>query len=261
MNEEFALLTPENVELRYPVAGIGSRLVAATIDYTILLVGEIVILLGASVGLGFIARLTGLPQRSLDEASSSLVLAFALLLTFLGWWGYFVLSELAWNGQSPGKRLLGIRVVRADGQPLTTVTSIVRNLLRAVDFFLLIGVLVMLIDRSSRRLGDLAAGSLVVREGQGLERSELSVDIPPVAEGRIERFLNPGLLTMQHYILVRDYFARRHHMPGAHADALASDLARQLARALEVPIREVGDANDFLATAAHAFEARHRHRE
>jgi hypothetical protein len=66
---------------------------------------------------------------------------------------------------------------------------------------------------------------------------------------------------MQHYILVRDYFERRDAMPDERADALVADLARRLARALDVPLSAVGDANDFLAAAARAFEARHQRRE
>lgn len=264
MHEDYTLLTPENVELRYPVAGVGSRVVAATIDYTILVIGQLLVLFGLALAGALISRLFGITgdQPSLSVALSLGAVGLAIILIFFGWWGYFVLFELLWNGQSPGKKLLGIRVVRLDGQALDAGTSIVRNLLRAVDIFLSIGVLVMLLDSSSRRLGDLAAGSLVVREARGLAPDELSaVEIPDVPSPRVEAFSNPGRLTMQHYILVRDYFARRTRMPDDRADALAVDLAKRLARAVDIPLGEVGDANDFLAAAARAFEGRHRHRE
>ncbi len=264
MQEDYTLLTPENVELRYPVAGVGSRLVAATIDYTVLSISETVI----SFAIFFLFGLVGqLFPRSSEIPGVAAIAGFAsvgvvVLLIFLGWWGYFFLFELLWNGQSPGKRLLGVRVVRADGRPLGASTSLVRNLLRAVDVFLLIGVLVMLLDRSSRRLGDFAAGSLVVREPGRMRSGELSeVWLPEVPMTRLDTFPNPGRLTMQHYLLVRDYFGRRERMSDRSADALAADLARRLAAALEIPLREVGDANDFLATAARAFELRHQRRE
>ena len=265
MQEDYTLLTPENVELRYPVAGVGSRLVAATIDYTVMSLGQIVISFAVFFLIGLLGRL--LPQGSPDLPALAPVAGFAsvaavVLLIFLGWWGYFVLFELLWNGQSPGKRMLGIRVVRSDAQPLGVGTSLVRNLLRPVDIFLLLGVLVMLLDRSSRRLGDLAAGTLVVREPGRIAPGELSrVGLPGVPAARVAAFPNPDRVTMQHYLLVRDYFARRDRMPDGSADRLAADLARSLARALDVPLGEVGDANDFLATAARAFEERHQQRD
>jgi uncharacterized RDD family membrane protein YckC len=265
MQDDYTLLTPENVELRYPIAGVGSRLVAASIDYTILVVGEIVISFAVVFFAALLARLFPLPSPDSPAgatAASFASIGFAVILIFLAWWGYFVLFELIWNGQTPGKRMLGIRVVRADGQSLSAGTSLVRNALRAIDVFLLIGVLVMLLDGASRRLGDFAAGSLVVREPRRAGADELErVHIPPAPADRVDVFPNPGGLTMQHYILVRDYFSRRDRMPDARADALAADLARRLARALDVPLGEVGDANDFLATAARAFELRHQRRE
>ena len=266
LQEDYTLLTPENVELRYPVAGVGSRLIAATIDYTVLFIGEMVIV----SAIVFIVRLLEhfFPAApNTDQTPMMVALAafgsvgLGVLLIFFGWWGYFVLFELLWNGQTPGKRLLGIRVVRADGQSVGASTSLVRNLLRAVDVFLLLGVLVMLLDRSSRRLGDFAGGSLVVREPRLVASGLSAVAIPPAPRERIDRFPNPDRLTMQHYILVRDYFARWDRMPRERADALAADLARRLARALDVPLGDVGDANDFLAAAARAFEARHQPRE
>lgn len=265
MQEDYTLLTPENVELRYPVAGVGSRLIAAAIDYTVLFIGEIVISFAVFFLAALIARL--FPPLQADSPTLALAaglasIGAAVLLIFLAWWGYFMLFELLWNGQSPGKRMLGIRVVRADGQPLGAVTSLVRNLLRAIDMFLFVGVLAMLLDARSRRLGDFAAGSLVVREPGGLGADALSaVAIPQVPDARVAAFPNAGQLTMQHYILVRDYFARWHRMPSDRADALAADLARRLAPALDIPLSEVGDANDFLASAARAFEARHQRRE
>src|SRR5207237_8978128 len=130
-----------------------------------------------------------------------------MLRALRGWWGYFVLFGLLWNGPGPGEGLLGVRGGRADGQALAASTSLVRNLLRAVDVFLLIGVVVMLIDRSSRRLGDFAAGSLVVREPRGLAADALSpLDLPDISPDQVLGFPNAGALTMQHYILIRDSF-------------------------------------------------------
>lgn len=261
MAEDYRLLTPENVELRYQVAGVGSRLWAACIDYAIIVVGQVVMLAAYAVWMGSMVT-AGFPLLSEDPALvrllSSVALGLYTLLIFLGWWGYFILFELLWNGQTPGKRVVGLRAVRAGGQNINFTASLVRNLLRVIDLLFLIGVLVMLIDRSSRRLGDLAAGSLVVHEARtsGLLSS---VDIPEVPEARIAALPNPERLTMAHYNLLRDYFARYWELPPAPADELAISLAVQFAQLLEVDRGAIGDAVAFLATVAHAFEARHRY--
>ncbi|MBM2812570.1 MAG: hypothetical protein HW416_3329 [Chloroflexi bacterium] len=182
------------------------------------------------------------------------------MLAFLGWWGYFILFEVMWNGQTPGKRWLGLRVVRADGQSINTTASLVRNLLRAVDSIMLIGVLVMLIDRASRRLGDLAAGSLVVHEPRPLARDALSVvEIPWAPQASIDAIPNADRLTMAHYTIVRDFFARRPRLAMDRGFALANSLATDLALVLDVPSAEVGDPERFLANVAHAYEARHKY--
>lgn len=272
MAEDYRLLTPENVELRYQVAGVGSRLWAACIDYTIIVVGHVVVVVAVPI---VIMAATSMDSSMPDEFPRNVIWAFftltfgfltvalialVTLVIFLGWWGYFILFELLWNGQTPGKRVVGLRAVRAGGQNINFTASLVRNLLRAIDLLFLIGVLVMLIDRSSRRLGDLAAGSLVVHEARtsGLLSS---VDIPEVPEARVAALPNPERLTMAHYNLLRDYFARYWELPPAPADELTISLALQFAQMLEVERGAIGDAVAFLAMVAHAFEARHRYHD
>lgn len=265
MRDDYTLLTPENVELRYEVAGVGSRLYAAMLDYAILSFGYLALLFGGAFAVAALRdlwRSSGIDQRLVSDFMPYGTLALVVLLAFFGWWGYFVLFEALWNGQSPGKRMLGLRVVRAVGQPIGVGPSLVRNVLRAVDLFLFIGVLVMLLDRSSRRLGDLAAGSLVVREPGGFGRGALvSVDIPDVPAAQVEALPNAARLTMAHYTLVRDYFARRHKLRPAQDAALAARLVADLAGLLEVDPSHIGDPATFLATTARSFEARHRYDE
>ena len=95
-----------------------------------------------------------------------------LMLLFAVEWFYPVLFERFWNGSTPGKRLLGLQVIGANGTPVSVAASLIRNLLRAADFLPLFygcGLVSMLVDRDSRRLGDLAAGTVVVYR-----------DLPPV---------------------------------------------------------------------------------
>ena len=104
----------------------------------------------------------------LGRGATAVLLAASVLGAFVVTSGYFMVFEIIWNGQTPGKRVLGVRVIRESGYPLRPVDSVVRNVVRIVDwlpFFYGIGVLVMLFNGRSRRLGDFAAGTIVVREG------------------------------------------------------------------------------------------------
>jgi len=276
MTDDYTLLTPENVELRFEVAGVGSRVAAALIDYLILGVSYGILLIGGSFAVTLLGGIGGSfgdsgsngPLTStFQQASAYILLALIVLGSFFGWWGYFILFELLWNGQSPGKRRLGLRVVRAGGQPISLTASLVRNVLRIVDVALYVGVVIMLIDRRSRRLGDLAAGTLVVREAarftsvSGTASAFASVELPSVEARTIEDLPNADRLTMAHYSLIRDFFARRSRLPAHQSAALAAQIAGRLGQTLGVAPAEIGDPIQFLATVARAFEARQRHRE
>jgi uncharacterized RDD family membrane protein YckC len=266
MSDDYTLLTPENVDLHFDVAGLGSRGAAALIDYAIILVGYFILTTGGTFVVGLLLDPFGGVTASGDARLRDLIgyatLAFVTLAMFFGWWGYFILTEMIWNGQSIGKRRLGLRVVRVGGRPVSLTASLVRNLLRIVDLLLLVGILVMIVDSRSRRLGDIAAGTLVIREPRGGMSKDLSasfrpLEIPGVSADAVDDFPNPERLRMEHYTLVRDYFARRPGMTMRNADRLASDLAATLAGSIGIDRSMVDDPVTFLAAAARAFEARH----
>ncbi len=263
MREHYTFLTPENVELRYEVAGIGSRLIAAMLDYLLISLAEIMLLIGmAGLGPVVVATLRGLMDRATAEAAGTWIMAGLVIVLFLAWWGYFVIFELVWNGQTPGKRLAGLRVLRENGQPVGVVASLARNLLRAVDGFLFLGIIVMFMDRSSRRLGDFAAGTMVVREPRRLsERAFTGITIPEVPAMVVQSLPNPGRLTRSHYALVRDYFGRRGRLRSDEAQRIARQLADELRRVLEAEGAQPADSEWFLATVARAFEDRQRYRD
>ncbi len=258
MREDYRLLTPENVELRFDVAGLGSRLAAALIDYTLIAIMYVAIIVGASALIGRIAPAPRDTMPWLSSAAAAVAIAFA----FFGWMGYFLLFELLWGGQSPGKRVLGLRVVRWDGQPLGFTPALVRNVLRWIDQVALIGVFVMLVDASSRRLGDMAAGTLVVREPRALRRDAFAtVSLPEVSQLRVQELSNAGRIGIAEYTVIRDYFARAGGLRQPEAEALAARLAARLAQRLEVDPAAIDDPRTFLATVARAFEARHQYSE
>jgi uncharacterized RDD family membrane protein YckC len=147
--------TPEGVPLELTLAGVGSRCAAALIDYvfqTILLVA-LALVLGYGAGLG--------------PGETSLSAAAYVVGFFLVFWGYDVAFEVLNSGRTPGKALNGLRVVRESGAPVTFGTSAVRNVIRIIDILpgtYLVGITAILVTRRNQRLGDLAAGTLVLRE-------------------------------------------------------------------------------------------------
>jgi uncharacterized RDD family membrane protein YckC len=156
-----SIATPENVAFGYKVAGIGSRFLAALVDTIIILVLQVVVLLT----LLFLARLIMPDALSFDNPLIAWLAGFLGLVAFAFFWGYYILFEMAWNGQTPGKRWVGVRVIKTDGTPITLSESVIRNLIRLIDFlpaYYGVGVVTMFVNEQSRRLGDLAAGTIVV---------------------------------------------------------------------------------------------------
>jgi uncharacterized RDD family membrane protein YckC len=148
--------TPDGVVLRQPLAGAGARLCAALLDLILLLLPLAVLLLALLVVAS--ADPTGLSGFVLG-----LLLGGSLLLAI----GYRVGFELAWSGQTPGKRACGIRVVGADGRPVGATGVLLRGLfwpLEAAPIPVPIGLVAIFATPRQRRLGDLVAGTLVVRE-------------------------------------------------------------------------------------------------
>jgi uncharacterized RDD family membrane protein YckC len=180
MDEQLTISTPEQVAFHYDLAGIGTRFVAALIDYLIIITALLLLTCAMSflrigtIGAG-------------GDAGTYLVLALTVLIFFVVFWGYFVLFETLWSGQTPGKRMGRLRVIRRDGQPVRAGEVMIRNLVRIVDFlpgFYGIGLVVMFIDKEARRLGDMAAGTIVVREGDPTRLQDVRVQAASSAASR-----------------------------------------------------------------------------
>jgi len=142
-----------------PLAGIGSRFIALLIDYLIWGAGLLVLVLLAVIVFPAI--------HAFSQISEQWTLAIAIFVVFLVNWGYFTLFEAFWNGRTPGKRVARIRVIQRSGRAIGLFESMARNLVRYVDqipFFYGVGVIAMFATRQHQRLGDLAAGTLVVRD-------------------------------------------------------------------------------------------------
>jgi uncharacterized RDD family membrane protein YckC len=165
----FSIETPELVALEFPLAGIGSRFIAILVDYGIQFAAFLALIFGL---------LLFLPSmQSFGALGAKWIIALAILIPFLLQWGYFSLFEGLWHGQTPGKRVAGIRVIQQSGRAVTIFESLARNLVRAVDFlpsFYVTGVISIFVTSRSQRLGDLVAGTLVVHEGQRREAAAIA---------------------------------------------------------------------------------------
>ena len=167
LREVVSIETPELVRFEYTLAGVGSRAAAALIDHAILLAVTValgvllVLLLRCSAGFG--AAVTDLAQRA-----GGWFLALLLLAQFVLQWGYYVLFEALWDGQTPGKRWLGLRVVQDGGYSVSFGASAARNIARILDMQPLstygVALLAVGVSKTGKRLGDHLAGTIVVRE-------------------------------------------------------------------------------------------------
>ncbi|WP_375765802.1 RDD family protein [Archangium gephyra] len=192
--------TPERVSLSLPVAGIGYRCLAYLADLFLLflfwVVAYFTFTLLVSDVLGFFQGLSGLMQTLL------------VVGVFATQWVYWTAAELLMGGQTPGKRLVGIRVVRVDGSPVGALESAVRNLVRIVDFlplFYAAGLLSVLLTRQHRRLGDVLAGTLLVRE----ERIDLDkYTATPAPPGALPASTHAERLTSEDMELILSFLAR-----------------------------------------------------
>src|ERR1700743_615339 len=156
---------PEQVDLRFPIARIGSRFLALATDSLLQVAAFFVLILVFSLIISVLPKGTGSSPPS--PTAAKWFFAAIVLSLFLFYWGYYSLFEAFWNGQTPGKRLLKIRVIKDSGRQITLFEALARNLLRVVDMlpsFYLVGVITMLCNREQKRLGDLVAGTIVVHE-------------------------------------------------------------------------------------------------
>ena len=219
--------TPELVVLTYSIAGIGSRAMAAITD--LLLVAAAFVVLGI---VWFLVVAAG--GFSGFDLSGSWGIALLIIVQFGLLWGYYVLFEGLMDGQTPGKRLHRIRVVREGGYSVTFGTSAVRNLIRIVDmqpvFFYLVGMISVLVTRRGRRLGDIVAGTIVVRED-----ARSAAPAAPSAPARATREQAAALhtqLSEDEYVVLGRFVERWATLDGLKRAALAQQLAARFGAAL-----------------------------
>jgi len=202
-----AVQTPEGVDLALRVAGPVPRALAWAVDASL----QLGVAAAMWILFGMIGGLAGLG------------LGLVLIAQFLVMWFYPVLFEVRAHGQTPGKRMLGLRVVQENGTPVGVAASVLRNFLLVADFLPLLylaGLVSMIADPSFRRLGDLAAGTLVVYADPPRVRLAVIPDVTPVPP--------PFPLTLEEQAAVIAFAQRADSLSAERAAELAS-IPRQLA--------------------------------
>jgi uncharacterized RDD family membrane protein YckC len=181
--------TPERVPLHFALASIGNRFIACAIDHGIqgLALGLIAITAAVLASFSFV-------EETLSSAPKW-VYAVMIVLLFLVFAGYFAFFEWIWNGQTPGKRWLKLRVIREDGRPITFWEAAVRNLLRSFDMmpipFYSIGLISVFSTPRDQRIGDMVAGTVVVREREAEAPAFSQVFAAPVSDPALRRSFKP----------------------------------------------------------------------
>jgi uncharacterized RDD family membrane protein YckC len=244
--DRITIATPEGVDLQLTLAGVGSRFTSALVDLAIQLA------LVGSFALLFLLAFDSFGGGGLGAA------VFAVL-SFLLFAGYDIVFEVFASGRTPGKRLNGLRVVRSDGSPVGFLTSAVRNVMRLIDIlptFYLVGIVSVLATARNQRLGDLAAGTLVVRErlGAGARRwrpEELSA---PTSDPDWAGWDVSGV-SRDEVLAVRRFLERRDELTREARTRLADELAAAL-RPRVPAVPDIVQGETFLEQLAAAKQAR-----
>ncbi len=240
MDRTLDVRTPESIEFSYELAGIGSRFLAVAIDL-LLQIGTLTLFFW---GLSLIATHGGaqtplhrapVNDRFWINAGVAIVVAVVFIVLF----GYFIVFEALWNGQTPGKRVLGLRVVRDGGYPIDFTASLVRNLIRigemVLAFYAISGVVAVL-SEENKRVGDFAAGTIVVRDAPMQRTGDLLKAV--LAE---PAYAATAYVSGDERALIRRFLDRRDQLDAPRRKALAAQIAARIRGRLPTDLQRLDD--------------------
>lgn len=252
-SDKLTIETPEQTALDFQVAGIGSRFLALAIDIFIQALVGFIVAIGGFMVVGLITAAS--PKAGIWGV------AILFLLFFLLYFGYYAFFEILWNGQTPGKRKVGIRVIKDSGRPLTPAESIARNLMRIVDWlpaFYAIGMASAILTKENKRLGDLVAGSLVVRE-VALADLKPTWQTAPVPAASTLPPLGADRLSLEECALIDSYLARRNALDQDVRYRMGEEIYRRIKPKLTLPTDQVLYADKVLEALAYERRATGRY--
>src|SRR5258706_14871837 len=266
-DEILVIETPERVPLHFALASIGNRFIACAIDHAIQVVTLIALFIFFAIIVDYAdlgSRLTNAPKW---------IIALLVMLVFLLMYGYFAIFEWLWHGQTPGKRWMKLRVIREDGRPISFFEAIVRNLLREFDImpfpFYSVGLISVFATERDQRVGDLVAGTVVVREREAEVPAFAEVFASPVSDPALRRSFKPvdfvaelDALTESEIQVVETFLRRRWDL----VDMARQWMAWRVSLPLLYKLRPRYDLatftyEGFLEELLHRYRARHRFTE
>ncbi|MBI4533024.1 MAG: RDD family protein [Candidatus Melainabacteria bacterium] len=228
---DYLISTPENVDLHLELAGLGNRILACFVDTVLTYVLVLFIVIACLAASWAMDEFLPLAKEVKTVVTYYLVGAGILLIVAVQF-GYYILFEGLWHGQTPGKRLAHIRVIESNGQPVSWPSIIIRNLLRVADMGLaLVGLVIMLADRHERRIGDLAAGTLVIRERLPARRT---IALNTKTQKLPEATVDIGRVSPAEYDLIATFLERREKMSANERAYLAKRLEDYFGNKLEM---------------------------
>jgi uncharacterized RDD family membrane protein YckC len=230
MQRSVDVRTGEAVAIRFELAGLGSRFLAVVIDGLCQIAILLVLLIGGAFAEPLILRV--FPSKHIV----AIQIALGILVLFAIAFGWFVVFETWWSGRTPGKRALGLRVVRDGGFPVDWGASVIRNLVRLVEFtlgFYALSAISALLSPENKRLGDYAAGTIVVRD---------RVDAVPDLDAYLaERRDAQPILSEEDRLLVERFLARRSAFETSARARLAARIADRVRPLSPAEYRQLGD--------------------
>ena len=249
MTRTFEVVTPEQVAIQYELAGIGSRGLAMLLDVGIQLL--FIALLAGVLNVLRLIKAVAFLDNVADKMTEPILVAILILGVFLISWGYYIAFETLWNGETPGKRVMGLRVIKEGGYPLDFRSALIRNLMRAVDALPGVpavpiygaGMIAVMAGSRYKRLGDWAAGTLVVRHGA---REDTSLYTRTLGNAEVLRLLDATVisqlnrLTRDEYRMVRQFLERRDHVPFTLRAEFALRLAQPLMEKFQYSLPPTG---------------------
>jgi uncharacterized RDD family membrane protein YckC len=259
--------TPERVALHFALASIGNRFLACAIDHAL----QVLTLILMIIAFTLVANYSTFGERLMN--ASKWVQAAMVIVLFLILSSYFAFFEWIWNGQTPGKRWLKLRVIREDGRPVTFWEAAIRNLLRTFDMmpapFYSIGLISVFVSSSDQRVGDMIAGTVVVREREAEAPVFAQVFESSVSEVAMRRAFKPvefsaslDSLTEREIEVVEAFLRRRWDL----GDIARQWMAWRVSLPLMYKIRPAYDLETFtyegfLEELLHRYRAQHRFSE
>ena len=227
------VLSPANIEIEYRLAGAGSRLAAFLIDFLIQIVAIVAITALVLVGV------YGYRFGALADVSG-FILGFLIISWFVIYFCYFIILEMLMNGQSVGKKLFGLRVIRDNGQPIGLSQSMIRNFFKSLFDIFYIGLFVIMFSSKHKRIGDIVAGTIVVAEHYG----NIGVPLRPRTEAQAQNYIPAEfahiILDEEERKQLQAYLSRKRYLDDG-GEALSKKWAEYFSAKWQMPLYQIND--------------------